>query len=145
MPKVRPGAVILDGLFGSGLNRPLEGFPAEIVKYLNQCDATRIAIDIPSGLFGEDNSGNNYDAVFRADYTLTFQFPSISFFFPEHEDMVGKWYILPIGLDSEKIEAIEREDSNIPLLTMASFTTVVSLALVVTLCTYLHSKYKRLQ
>jgi len=45
----------------------------------------------------------------------------------------------------EKIEAIEREDSNITLLTMASFTTVVSLALVVTLCTYLHSKYKRLQ
>ncbi|MEF8845352.1 MAG: NAD(P)H-hydrate dehydratase [Bacteroidales bacterium] len=107
LPKVRPGAVILDGLFGSGLNRPLEGFPAEIVKYLNQCDATRIAIDIPSGLFGEDNSGNNYDAVFRADYTLTFQFPSISFFFPEHEDLVGKWYILPIGLDSEKIEEIE--------------------------------------
>ncbi|MGM0531004.1 MAG: NAD(P)H-hydrate dehydratase [Bacteroidota bacterium] len=107
LPKVRQEAVILDGLFGSGLNRSLEGFPAEVVKYLNQCDATRIAIDIPSGLFGEDNSGNNYDAVFRADYTLTFQFPTISFFFPEHEDLVGKWHILSIGLDSDKIEEIE--------------------------------------
>ena len=106
MPDVGKGDIILDGLFGSGLNRPLEGFPAEVVKHLNQYEATRIAIDIPSGLFGEDNSGNNYDAVFRADFTLTFQFPSVSFFFPEHQDMTGHWYVLPIGLDSEKIAEI---------------------------------------
>ncbi len=107
LPDIGGNGLILDGLFGSGLNRPLEGLPAEVVQHLNRCHAVRIAIDMPSGLFGEDNSSNHDQAIFRADYTLTFQFPNLSFFFPEHEDMVGQWHIMPIGLMQEKIDQIE--------------------------------------
>lgn len=107
LPQLPEGSVVVDGLFGSGLNRPLEGFPADVVKHLNTQSATRIAIDIPSGLFGEDNSGNDFGAIFRADYTLTFQFPALSFFFPEHEPFVGDWKVFSIGLSQEKIDEME--------------------------------------
>jgi len=107
LPDVKEGDVIVDGLFGSGLNRPLEGFPAEVVKHLNKMSALRIAIDIPSGLFGEDNTSNSYEAIFRADYTLTFQFPNLAFFFPENQDVVGSWHVLDIGLMREKIDELD--------------------------------------
>mgnify|MGYP000190907793 CR=1 FL=1 len=107
LPVISSGQLVVDGLFGSGLSRPLEGLPAEVVKYLNSLDAIRIAIDIPSGLFGEDNSENVKENIFKADYTLTFQFPSLSFFYPENEDFVGDWFVLPIGLSQEKIDQMD--------------------------------------
>lgn len=90
--------VIIDGLFGSGLSRPLEGLPAAILKTINKSKATVVSIDIPSGLMGEDNSTNITEHIIQANYTLTLQFPKISFFFAENEDYVGNWEVLPIGL-----------------------------------------------
>lgn len=97
--------VVIDGLYGSGLNRPLEGLAADLVKRLNQLTNTIVAIDIPSGLMGEDNSANDPDKILRADFTLTFQFPKISFLFAENEQFTGKWKVLPIGLHKEGIAA----------------------------------------
>lgn len=95
--------IILDGLFGSGLSRPLEGLPAKLVQFLNNSPSDIIAIDIPSGLFGEDNKNNISENIVKAQYTLTFQFPKLSFFFPENDDYVGEWHILEIGLHKDFI------------------------------------------
>ena len=54
-PELSEHDVVIDGLFGSGLNRPLTGGFASVVSYINQSEAKIVAIDIPSGLFGEDN------------------------------------------------------------------------------------------
>lgn len=105
-PVLQEADVVLDGLFGSGLSRPLKGFPAEVVDFLNQTTNTIIAIDIPSGLMGEDNTGNT-EHIIRADFTLTFQFPKISFLFAENEQYVGRWKVLPIGLHPDGIEKEE--------------------------------------
>ncbi|RIJ46126.1 NAD(P)H-hydrate dehydratase [Maribellus luteus] len=102
-PVLQEGDVVLDGLFGSGLSRPLEGFPAEVVDFLNQATNSIIAIDIPSGLMGEDNTGNT-EHIIRADFTLTFQFPKISFLLAENEQYLGRWKVLPIGLHPDGIE-----------------------------------------
>jgi len=107
LPDIPGGHLIVDALFGSGLNRPLEGLPAAVVRHLNGQPAARLSIDIPSGLFGQDNGKNNPEVIFRANHTLTFQFPKLSFFFPEHEDMVGTWHVLHIGLMQEKIDQVE--------------------------------------
>ena len=107
VPDIPTNHLIVDALFGSGLNRPLEGLPGQVVKHLNAQPVVGVSIDIPSGLFGEDNSTNDLQAIYRADHTLTFQFPKLSFFFPEHEDMVGSWHILDIGLMQEKIDQLE--------------------------------------
>ena len=102
-PKLEPHDIVIDGLFGSGLNRPLEGGYAAIVKYINNSEATVVSIDIPSGLFGEDNKENNHNNIIQADLTLTFEFPKLSFMFPENAVFVGEWKELPIGLHSDAL------------------------------------------
>ena len=74
-PDLTEHDILIDGLFGSGITRPLTGGFAGVVDYVNQSDAKVVSIDIPSGLFGEDNRSNNPDAIIRANLTLTFAFP----------------------------------------------------------------------
>lgn len=102
-PELYETDVVLDGLFGSGLTRELRGLPASLVQYINLSKSQIIAIDIPSGLMGEDNSANTLENIIQAEITLTFQFPKLSFLFPENEKYVGKWEVLPIGLHPDGI------------------------------------------
>lgn len=102
-PVICQGDIIIDAIFGSGLTRSVEGLPGEVIKQINMVEATVISIDIPSGLFGEDNSKNSTDKIVRADYTLSFQFPKLSFMFAENAQFLGEWVILPIGLNKDAI------------------------------------------
>ncbi len=95
---------VIDGLFGTGLNRPAEGIFADLIGNINNSAAQVVSIDIPSGLFGEDNSKNSYNAIIKANYTLSFQFPKIAFLLPENEIQVGEWEILDIELHPKAIE-----------------------------------------
>lgn len=99
--------VIIDGLFGSGLNRPLTGGFAAVVNYINQSDASVVSIDIPSGLFGEDNRKNDAESIIKANLTLTFGFPKLAFLLPENRFYVGEWKILDIGTHPGAVETIE--------------------------------------
>jgi len=76
---------------------------------LPEIDPMDVVVDgiFGSGLFGEDNSGNDPGTVVRADYTITFQFPFLSFFFGENEEMVGQWRVHDIKLHPAAIEAME--------------------------------------
>ena len=103
LPEIGERDVVVDGIFGSGLSRTVKGFPLEVIRHINRHARTVIAIDIPSGLFGEDNSENDYQAVIRADVTLTFQFPFLSFFFDMNEPFVGNWRVQDINLHPEAI------------------------------------------
>ncbi len=107
IPELSEKNVVIDGLFGSGLSRPLEGLTATLVKKINARNALVVAVDIPSGLMGEDNSKNIQEQIVQADFTLTLQFPKISFLFPENEKFLGKWEVLPIGLHPEGIAKTE--------------------------------------
>jgi len=62
--------IIVDALFGVGQNRPLDGDYASVVTAANKAAATRIAVDICSGLDGE--SGFPTGVCFQADATVTF-------------------------------------------------------------------------
>lgn len=108
-PVINLGIIIVDALFGSGLSRPIEGLAAETVKHINTSGAEVIAIDIPSGLFGEDNSANLSDHIIKANFTFSLQFPKIAFFFAENEKYVGSWKVLPIGLHKDAIEKTESQ------------------------------------
>src|SRR5690606_2219686 len=106
-PELSETDIILDGLFGTGLTRTLEDLAAEIVQKINDGQNKVISIDIPSGLMGEDNSENNTENIIQADFTLTFQFPKISFLFAENEKFVGEWEVLPIRLHPNGISQTE--------------------------------------
>jgi len=96
--------VIIDALVGVGINRALEGDLLEIVQYLSHFKATKISVDLPSGLPSDAIlSGDS----FVADYTISFQFPKLSLMYPEHGLNVGELIILDIGIDQSYFEKFE--------------------------------------
>ena len=96
-------SLIIDAVFGSGLNRNLEGKTAEIIKLLNQLPFPKFSIDIPSGLFADKVLDEN-STVFKADETLSFQFWKKAFLHPETGIYCGKVNVLDIGLNQKFIE-----------------------------------------
>lgn len=103
-PKLEEGDLVVDGLFGTGLSRPLNGGFASVVKYINSSPATVVSIDVPSGLMCEDNTYNVMNHIVKANYTFTLQYPKLSFFFAENEQYVGEWEVLDIGVKDPMTE-----------------------------------------
>lgn len=105
-PEIPPNSIIIDGLFGSGLTRPVEGLHAELIEFLNGRVAQRMAIDIASGLFSDQPLPANAIA-FKPDYTIAFQVPKLVFFLPECGSYVGYWRVLDIGLNRKFIDTLD--------------------------------------
>lgn len=95
--------LILDALFGTGLNRPISGKVAEVISFLNTLEIPKVSIDIPSGLYADKNLEND-SVVFKADDTLSFQFWKKSFLHPGTGSYCGNVHILDIGLSAEYID-----------------------------------------
>ena len=106
-PQLEADMLVVDGLFGSGLNKPLAGGFASLVKYINASPAQVVSIDVPSGLMTEDNTYNVRANIIRANLTLTIQQPKLSFLFPENQEFIGEVRTLDIRLSKEGIEKIE--------------------------------------
>ena len=100
-PALDAGTLVIDGLFGSGLNKPLAGGFASLVKYINRSGATVVSIDVPSGLMTEDNTYNVRANIIQADLTLTLQNLKLSFLFAENQKFIGKLRVLDIRLSHE--------------------------------------------
>lgn len=99
-------SVIVDCIFGSGLNKPVEGLAADVINFINQSTCFVVAIDIPSGLFSGKNSQDEKNTIICANHTLTFQSPKLSFMFPENGKYVGDFSVLNIGLDEKFISSL---------------------------------------
>jgi len=100
---LRNNIVFIDAVFGSGLSKPIDGFIADIFNTINNQKRFVVSIDIPSGLFCDSNI-NNKGPIINAQDTLSFEVPKKVFFMPHFAEKVGKWHILPIGLDKNFIE-----------------------------------------
>ncbi|MGB0178373.1 MAG: NAD(P)H-hydrate dehydratase, partial [Owenweeksia sp.] len=96
--------VVVDALLGSGLNRPLKGLLKDITDWLNKQNVTRVSIDIPTGLFAENNYDNELKHVLNAHETLSLQMPKRSFFHRNTAPLVGGLKILDIGLHPDFIK-----------------------------------------
>ncbi len=96
-------AVIVDAILGSGINRKVEGVMGEVIRLINCLANQVVAVDIPSGLMGEDNTLNDRENIIKADYTFTFQFPKLAFLLPENAEYVGEWHVVDIHLDVRAI------------------------------------------
>ena len=104
-PELEPNSIIIDALFGSGLNRAVTGVAGELIEYLNRQQAIRVSIDIASGLFADTPSPAG--AIFKPDYTLTFQQPKLAFLMPENDPYVGQLEILDIQLHPNFLLEVE--------------------------------------
>lgn len=108
-PILEASTLVIDGLFGSGINKPLAGGFASLVKYINQSPSTIVSIDIPSGLMPEDNTYNISANTIRADYTLTLQQKKLAFMFADNQQYIGKLKVLDIRLSQDYIDKTEAQ------------------------------------
>jgi len=70
IPAQKPWALVVDGLFGIGLARPIDGDYAKLVEYVNRQGCPVLAIDVPSGI--QSDSGRVLGCAVRATHTITF-------------------------------------------------------------------------
>ena len=108
-PQLERGMLVVDGLFGSGLNKPLNGGFASLVKYINSSPAKVVSIDVPSGLMTEDNTYNVRANIIKADMTLTLQQQKLSFLFAENQPFIGQLRVLDIRLSKEGIDKTDAQ------------------------------------
>lgn len=110
-PVLEKGMLVVDGLFGSGLNKPLTGGFASLVKYINASDAQVVSIDIPSGMMSEDNTYNVRSNIIRADVTLTLGSKKLCMMMPDNQSLLGETFVLDINLSQEFIAKTESQYS----------------------------------
>ncbi len=99
-PEIHRDDVVVDAIFGIGLNRCLGGWVKDLVIHINRAEAFILAIDLPSGLYA-NGPIEDPEAVIKANHTLTFQFPKFTFFMPSTGIYTQTWEALDIGIDPE--------------------------------------------
>ena len=110
-----PPAVVIDAIFGAGLNRELRGIQQEAVKWINtvrnETENTVISLDIPTGISSETGEVLGEEAVY-ADITVTFGYEKVGMLFAK--DHCGRVEISEIGFypckDAELFEAYDMKD-----------------------------------
>jgi len=106
LPPISAGTLVIDALFGTGLTRPLAGLAATVVEHLNAAQARVVAIDMPSGLLTDAPQPAD-KAVVHARHTVSFELPKLAFLLPQNAKYIGRWHIVPIGLDETFIDQAE--------------------------------------
>ncbi len=99
--------IIIDAIFGSGLNKAVEGVFSEIISQINNSKAIKVSVDIPSGLMIDEL--NTKDNIVKANYTYTFQNLKKTFLFPESETFTGEVKIIDIELHPDFLKQIDCE------------------------------------
>jgi hydroxyethylthiazole kinase-like uncharacterized protein yjeF len=99
-PEIHQNDIIVDAVFGIGLNRPVDDWVKKLFQHFRATKAFTMSIDIPSGLY-TDKPVEDPDAVVYAGFTLSFASPKLVFFLPETAKYTVQWEILDIGLDPE--------------------------------------------
>ena len=102
-PSVSKNTIIIDALFGTGLDCPLKGIAAQLVNHINQNGSDIISIDMPSGLCTDIYSGK--EAIIKAKHTLSFETNKLAFFLQENSIYTGLVHLISIDLSKKYYEA----------------------------------------
>jgi hydroxyethylthiazole kinase-like uncharacterized protein yjeF len=90
------GAVWIDALFGTGLDRVLTGAARQWVEACERASGNKLSVDIPSGLHGD--TGDVLGAAVRADVTVTFIAPKVGMRTPNGRAHCGRVVVAELGL-----------------------------------------------
>jgi len=105
LSKITSEDVVIDAIFGVGLNRSMPDFVQDSIQYINSVSPLSISIDVPSGMFLDRIPATN-EQVFQSDYTYTFQTPKLSLFLPDYANSVGHLDIIDIGLNKDILNSL---------------------------------------
>ncbi len=113
--------IVIDAILGSGLNKPLTGFYADLVGLVNSSGAQIIAVDIPTGFLAEGELPQSYNGI-KADLVICFEQPKFNFFLPESIVALTRFKAVKIGLDKDHIQSLP---SNKKLITKSSIKSLI--------------------
>lgn len=105
-PEVGSDDLIIDAIFGIGLNKDTDEWVKRLIEHLNETKAFIIAIDVPSGLF-MDRVPNASSGIIKSNVVLSFQAAKLIFFLPQTGIYAAQWEILDIGLDHDYLTKTE--------------------------------------
>lgn len=88
--------LIVDALFGTGLERPLKAPYAGLVEWMNALPAPRLAVDIPSGL--DASRSHPIGPAVQADATVTFAAPKVAHLLQPAAEWVGELSVADLGV-----------------------------------------------
>ncbi|HET7467564.1 MAG TPA: NAD(P)H-hydrate epimerase [Candidatus Dormibacteraeota bacterium] len=103
-PALAGADVVLDGIFGTGLNRAPEGRFAEWIEAINASGLRVVAIDVPSGL--DADSGVAYAPTVHADATITFTLPKSGLLKADGPRVAGDVTVADIGIPNEALRLV---------------------------------------
>ena len=98
--------IVIDAIFGTGLSRSVNGKFAEVINLINSSSSEVWSIDIPSGLFGEDNSQND-GAIIKANVTFSIGNRPLSSMFAENYKYFGNVRLVDIGHEMKATDQME--------------------------------------
>lgn len=101
---IKRANVIIDAIFGVGLNRPVKDPFKSVIERLNNCKKTILSVDVPSGL--DATTGKIYGVCVKADLTVTFSFTKKGFFKNEGPRHVGKAVVIDIGVPKKLVSRV---------------------------------------
>ncbi|UGU16177.1 NAD(P)H-hydrate dehydratase [Sinomicrobium kalidii] len=108
LPELKKEDIIVDAIFGVGLNRPPSGWLGDVIAHINNSGAFVLSVDMPSGLFMHAAPEKGAPVV-RAAHTLTFQAPKLVFLLPDTGIYTDSWEVMDIGLDAAYLQSVEPE------------------------------------
>ncbi|MGC9108349.1 MAG: NAD(P)H-hydrate epimerase, partial [Infirmifilum sp.] len=94
--------VVIDALFGIGLNRPVSGLYARVIDAVNGSGSLVVSVDIPSGVNGD--TGQVMGVAVKADYTVTFGLPKPGLLIYPGAENAGEIYVARISYPIELLE-----------------------------------------
>src|SRR5204863_9814445 len=103
VPADKAWGLVIDGLFGIGLARDLEGDYARLVDYVNRQSCPVLALDIPSGLHSD--TGRIMGRAVRATHTITFIGLKPGLLTLHGPDYCGEVVVCDLGLPAQKATA----------------------------------------
>ncbi len=121
--EVHDADVVVDALFGAGLNRRLDGETQKILHRLNALNGFKIACDVPTGVGSE---GRLMPFAFEADVTVTMGALKESLYLDESKEAVGEIICTDLGVSRGMYErasdtfVLERNDLKLPSRTQKS-------------------------
>ncbi|RZN84074.1 MAG: NAD(P)H-hydrate dehydratase [Winogradskyella sp.] len=107
-PEIYKDDIIVDAIFGIGLNRSIEDWIKALFHHFKASEAFTLSVDIPSGLY-TDKPVEDVNGLVKANYTLSFQSPKLVFFLPETADYTMQWEVIDIGIDRDYLMTTETE------------------------------------
>ena len=103
--KLEGAGLIVDALFGAGLDRAISGAMADLISAINKADALRIAVDTPSGVDGA--SGKIRGVAVCADHTISFFRAKPGHYLEPAKRQCGTVHVVDIGISSDVLQEIE--------------------------------------